>query len=178
MSVLCEENPMEGRERIVMGNEYQRDQSQPDQYGNTDQSGMPQQDQYGRQQDQTGMQQDQYGNQSDQSGMQQDQYGNQQDQSGMQQDQYGNQSDQSGMQQDQTQQQQGGGLFGDARRAAEQQVDQGIDNLGNKIPGGERFTGQAKDMASKGMDELENEAERRGRDMLGGMGGGGNQQGE
>jgi hypothetical protein len=103
--------------------------------------------------------------------MQQDQYGNQPDQTGMQQDQYGNQPDQ-------TQQQQGGGLFGDAQRAAEQQVDQGIDNLGNKIPGGERFTGQAKDMASKGMDDLENEAEKRGQDMLGGMGGGGNQQGE
>jgi hypothetical protein len=151
MSVLCEENPMEGRERIVMGNEYQRDQSQQDQYGNTDQSGMPQQDQYGRQQDQ-------YGNPPDQAGM-------------PQQDQYGNQSDQ-------TQQQQGGGPFDEARGAAEQQVDQGIDSLGNKIPGGERFTGQAKDLASKGMDEMENEAEKRGKDMLGGMGGGGNQQGE
>jgi len=119
-----------------MGNEYQRDRSQQDQYGNTNQSGMPQQDQYGNQQDQTGMQQDQYGNQ------------------------------------------QNTGPVGDAERMAQQQVDQGIDNLGNKIPGGQRFTGQAKDMASKGMDDLENEAERRGRDMFGGMGGGGSQQGE
>lgn len=161
-----------------MGNEYQRDQSQQDQYGNTDQSGMPQQDQYGNQQDQTGMQQDQYGNQQGQTGMQQDQYGNQQGQTGMQQDQSGMQQDQTGNQQNQTQQQQGGGPFDEARRAAEQQVDQGIDSLGNKIPGGERFTGQARDMASKGMDEMENEAEKRGKDMLGGMGGGGNQQGE
>lgn len=122
-----------------MGNEYQRDQSQQDQYGNTDQSGMPQQDQYGGQQQ--------------------------------------SQSDQTGMQQNQTQQQDAGPL-GEARRMGEQQVDQGIDSLGNKIPGGERFTGQAKDMASKGMDDLENEAEKRGRDMLGGMGGGGEQRGE
>jgi hypothetical protein len=121
------------------------------------------------------MQQDQYGNQTDQTGMQQDQYGRQQqDQTGMQQDQYGNQTDQT-QQQGQPGNQQDTGPFGEARRAAEQQVDQGIDNLGNKIPGGERFTGQAKDMASKGMDEMENEAEKRGRDMLGGMGGGGDQ---
>ncbi len=147
-----------------MGNEYQRDQSQQDQYGNTNQSGMPQQDQYGNQPDQTGMQQDQ-------SGRQQDQYGNQPDQTGMQQDQYGNQQGQM----DQSGNQQNAGPVGDAERMAQQQVDQGIDNLGNKIPGGQRFTGQAKDMASKGMDDLENEAERRGRDMFGGTGGGGGQ---
>lgn len=139
-----------------MGNEYQQDQSQQDQYGNTDQSGMPQRDQ-------SGMQQDQYGNRPDQTGMQQDQ-------SGMQQGQSGNQSDQT--------QQQDAGPLGGARRMGEQQVDQGIDSMGNKIPGGERFTGQAKGMASKGMDDLENEAEKRGWDMSGGMGSGGEQRGE
>jgi hypothetical protein len=153
-----------------MSNEYQQnqqDQPQQDPFGTTDQSGN-QQGQYGNQPDQSGDQQGrQSGSQQDQSGNQQDQYGNQPDQSGNQQDQYGNQPDQSGSQQDQSQQQ-GADTMGGVRRMAGDQVNQGIDNIANKVPGGERYSQQAKDAASGAMDNLENEAEKRGRDMFGG----------
>ncbi len=138
-----------------------------DQYGNQGN----QQDQYGNQGNQ-----DQYGNQGNQ-GSQQDQYGNQ-DQSGNQQDQYGNQGNQGGQDQSSNQGNQGNqqgnqGAFGGAKQAAENQIDQAIDQFGNKIPGGSQYTQQAKDAAGGILDNLEQEGEKR----AGGLGGlfGGNQ---
>ena len=119
-------------------------------------SNQNQQDQYGNQ----GNQQDQYGNQGNQ-GNQQDQYGNQNNQ-GNQQNQYGNQGNQ-GQQ----------GVMGGARQMAENQINQAIDQYGNKIPGGSKFTQQAKDAADGALNNLEQEAEKR----MGNLGGlfGGNQ---
>ncbi|MBA2394381.1 MAG: hypothetical protein H0V70_16760 [Ktedonobacteraceae bacterium] len=104
-------------------------------------------------------QQDQYGNQQGQ----QDQYGNQQGQ----QDQYGNQNNQ-----DQNNNQ--GGALGGARGAADNQINQAIDQFGNKIPGGSQYTDQAKKAASEALDNLQQEGEKR-MGNLGGMFGGDNQ---
>ena len=153
-----------GNQQDQYGNQ---NQGQQDQYGNPIQQNQygnqGQQDQYGNQQDQYGNQQDQYGNQNQ---GQQDQYGNQN-----QQNQYGNQGqqDQYG---NQNQQNQGGPLSG-ARGMADNQINQAIDQLGNKIPGGSQYTDQAKKVASDALDNLEQEAEKR----MGNMGGlfGGNQ---
>jgi len=90
---------------------------------------------------------------------QQDQYGNRK-----QRDQYGNQGNQ-GQQGDQ-------GLLGGARRAAENQIDQAIDQYGNKIPGGSQFTQQAKKAAGGLLDNLEQEAEKRIGGNFGGLFGG------
>ncbi len=56
---------------------------------------------------------------------------------------------------------------------ADDQVNQAIDQYGNKIPGGSQYTGQAKKVAGDALDNLEQEAEKR----MGNMGGifGGNQ---
>ena len=86
-----------------------------------------------------------------------------------QQNQYGNQG-----QQNQSNQGQGGMLDG-ARNAAQNQVDQAIDQFGNKIPGGSQYTQQAKDAAHGILDNLEQEGEKR-MGNLGGMFGGNNNQ--
>jgi hypothetical protein len=139
------------------------DQQDPNQQGQ-------QQDQYGNQQGQYGNQdpnqQGQYGNQDpNQQGQQQGQYSNQDpNQQGQQQGQYGNQNPNQQGQQDQ---------FGGIRQQAEQQIDQAIDQFGNKIPGGQQFTQQAKDKVPGLLGDLESEAEKR----MGGLGGNqGNQQ--
>ena len=99
---------------------------------------------------------DQYGNpiQRGQQNQQQDQYGSQQGQQG----QYGNQDPNQQGQQDQ---------FGGVRQQAQQQIDQAFDQFGNKIPGGQQFTQQAKDKVPGLLGELEGEAEKR----MGGLGG-------
>ncbi|MBV8822012.1 MAG: hypothetical protein JO123_04415, partial [Ktedonobacteraceae bacterium] len=94
-------------------------------------------------------------------GQQQDQYG--QGQGGQQQDQYG---------QGQNPQQQQHGSLHQPREMAEQQIDQAIDQFGNKIPGGSQYTQQAKEAASGILDNLENQVEKKAGDMLGGMFGG------
>src|SRR6266700_881637 len=152
-----------------MSNEYQ----QEDQWNQQqDQSGSQQQDQWNQQQDQYSSQQDQSGKQQqDQYGQpQQDQYGNQQQgQYGQQQDQSGKQQqDQYGQSQQDQSQQQDASSPGGARRMAENQVDQGIDNLANRIPGGEGYSQQAKDAAGGVLDNLENQAEQSGGDKFGG----------
>lgn len=48
------------------------------------------------------------------------------------------------------------------------QIDQGIDQLGNKIPGGSRYTQQAKDAAHGIVGNLEQAVENRLRNMGGG----------
>jgi len=60
-----------------------------------------------------------------------------------------------------TQQQQGEGLLDGVRDMAEQQIDQVIDNLATKVPGGQRYAEQAKDAASGVLDTMQKEAERR-----------------
>ena len=143
-----------------MSNNYPQNPSQQDQYGNQNNQGnQSQQDQYGNQGNQG--QQDQYGNQNNQN--QQDQYGNQGNQG--QQDQYGNQNQQGNQGQQ--------GTLGGARQMAENQINQAIDQYGNKIPGGSKFTQQAKDAADGALNNLEQDAEKR----MGNLGGlfGGNQ---
>lgn len=115
-------------------------------------------------------QQDQYDNQDQQSG---GMFGNQ-DQTDQQQNdpnQYGQQPDLANAQQDQTQQQDAGPL-GDVRRTAGERVNQGIDDVANRIPGGDQYAQKAKDAASGGMDRLQQEGENRGGERLGGMFGG------
>ncbi|MBA2392718.1 MAG: hypothetical protein H0V70_08220 [Ktedonobacteraceae bacterium] len=171
-----------------MSNNYPQNPSQRDQYGN--QGNQNNQDQYGNQNNQG--QQDQYGNQGNQNNQNnqgqygnqgnQDQYGNQSNQGNQgQQDQYGSQNnqgnqgqqDQYGNQNNQNNQGQQGGALGGARQMAENQIDQAIDQYGNKIPGGSQFTKQAKEAAGGVLNNLEQEAEKR----MGNMGGlfGGNQ---
>ncbi|GCE14676.1 hypothetical protein [Tengunoibacter tsumagoiensis] len=60
------------------------------------------------------------------------------------------------------------------RSQTEQQIDNAIDNLANKIPGAGKYVQQAKDAASGILDSLEAQAEKR----LGGLGGifGGNKE--
>ncbi len=65
------------------------------------------------------------------------------------------------------QQQTGQGQLGGARRMAEQQVDQAIDQFAQKIPGGQQYAQKAKDAASGILDNLEKEGENR----VGGLGG-------
>lgn len=60
------------------------------------------------------------------------------------------------------------GLLGGVRDMAEQQVDQAIDNLAQRIPGGQRYAEQAKNVASGALDTMEQEAERRVNDALDG----------
>ena len=55
----------------------------------------------------------------------------------------------------------GQGPLAGGRQMAEQQVDQAIDMLANKIPGGPQFSQQAKDAADGVLDNLENELEKR-----------------
>ena len=141
--------------KTIMSNNYPQDPSQQDQYGNqgNQYGNQGQQGQYGNQGNQN-----QYGNQG-----QQDQYGNQGNQGNQgQQDQYGNQGNQ-GQQ----------GPLGDARQMAENQINQAIDQYGNKIPGGSQFTQQAKNAADGALNNLEQDAEKR----MGNLGGlfGGNQ---
>ncbi len=62
-----------------------------------------------------------------------------------------------------------------ARNAAQNQVDQAIDQFGNKIPGGSQYTQQAKDAAHSVLDNLEQEGEKR-MGNLGGIFGGNNNQ--
>ncbi len=64
-------------------------------------------------------------------------------------------------------------MMGGARQMAENQINQAIDQYGNKIPGGSKFTQQAKDAADGALNNLEQEAEKR----MGNLGGlfGGNQ---
>src|SRR5436305_14671007 len=64
--------------------------------------------------------------------------------------------------------QQSQGLLGGVRDMAEQQVEQVIDNVATKIPGGQLYAEQAKDAASGVLDTVQQEAERRVNDMLGG----------
>ncbi len=60
-----------------------------------------------------------------------------------------------------------GGLLGDARQMAENQIDQAIDQYGNKIPGGSQYTQQAKEAAGGLLNNLEQDAEKR----MGNLGG-------
>ncbi|HLZ81223.1 MAG TPA: hypothetical protein VKP04_06290 [Ktedonobacteraceae bacterium] len=57
----------------------------------------------------------------------------------------------------------------------ENQINQGIDQVAGRIPGGQQYSQQAKDAAAGGLQGLEGEAEKRLRE--GGLGGlfGGNQ---
>ncbi len=93
---------------------------------------------------------------------------------------YGQQQDQGnqggyGQQQQQNQGQQGQGQFDGAKNVAQNQVDQAIDQFGNKIPGGSQYTQQAKDAAHGVLDNLEKEGENRLGNIGGGMFGGNNQ---
>ena len=62
--------------------------------------------------------------------------------------------------------QQGQGMLGGLEQQAQQQVDQGIDQLAQKVPGGEQFSQQAKDASAGVLSNVEGEAEQR----LGGLG--------
>ncbi|MBV9227778.1 MAG: hypothetical protein JOZ18_00600 [Chloroflexi bacterium] len=68
------------------------------------------------------------------------------------------------------------GMLSDVRQMAEQQIDQVIDQFGNKVPGGSQYTQQAKDAIGGILDNLEQEVENRIGNLGGGMlGGGGGQ---
>ncbi|GCE22680.1 hypothetical protein [Dictyobacter kobayashii] len=51
--------------------------------------------------------------------------------------------------------------FQAAREAAEQKIDQAIDQFASKIPGAEQYVGHAKEAASGVLNNLEKEAEGR-----------------
>lgn len=71
--------------------------------------------------------------------------------------------------------QQGQGQLAQERQMAENQVDQAIDQLANKVPGGAQYAQKAKDEADKVLDNLEGELEKRMGNvggMLGGLFGG------
>src|SRR5436309_1333418 len=121
---------------------------------------------YDYQQNQGGS--DQWGNQ----GQSQDPYQQQQGQggSGQSQDPYQQQQGQGGSDQGQ----QGG--YGQSQDPYEQQqqVNSAIDQYANKIPGGEQYAQQAKDITDSGLENLEEQAKKRFGNP-GGMFGGGNQ---
>lgn len=54
-----------------------------------------------------------------------------------------------------------------ARDTAEKKIDHIIDSFAKKVPGGEQFQGQAKDMASGALNMIQNEARKRSGDILG-----------
>ena len=73
-------------------------------------------------------------------------------------------------------------LMDSARQWAGEQVNQAIDQYANKLPGGEQYKDEAKQMAQKGLDTLEQQAEQHQGDIveklknaLGGLFGGGRQ---
>ncbi len=51
---------------------------------------------------------------------------------------------------------------------AENQVDQAVDEFGNKIPGGKQYAQQGKDAADNALGNLEQEGEQRPGGMFGG----------
>src|SRR5690242_2543777 len=61
----------------------------------------------------------------------------------------------------QGQNQEQGGLFGSIRQQAEQRMDEIIDQNAGRIPGGERYKQQAKELAERGLDAAEEEIKRR-----------------
>jgi hypothetical protein len=165
--VLVLENFTTEGEKVMS---YQQDpyQQDPNQQWNQGQQQDPnQQWNQGQQQDPNqqwnqGQQQDP--NQQWNQGQQQDP--NQQWNQGQQQDP--NQQWNQGQQQDPNQQWNQGGILGSAGQMAEGQVDQVIDQLGNKIPGGSQYTQQAKNVAHGAIGNLEQEFENRLRNMGGG----------
>ena len=80
---------------------------------------------------------------------------------------------------------QSGDTLGGLREQAQQKVDTTIDQFAGKVPGGDQVSQQAKDAASKGLDQLEQQGESQiGKagggpgGMLGGLFGGGGNQGD
>jgi len=65
-------------------------------------------------------------------------------------------------------------MYDQARQAAQQQVNSGIDQFAKKIPGGDQYSQQAKDTADNALENMEQQAENR-FGNLGGLFGGGNQ---
>ncbi|MFI5272973.1 MAG: hypothetical protein ACHQ4H_08085 [Ktedonobacterales bacterium] len=63
-----------------------------------------------------------------------------------------------------------GGVEQQAEQQAEQHVDSVIDELASKIPGGNRFSQQAKQKANEEVVNLAHEAENQGSRRLGGLG--------
>ncbi|GCE46416.1 hypothetical protein EI42_04505 [Thermosporothrix hazakensis] len=61
-----------------------------------------------------------------------------------------------------------------ARDVAEEKINQVIDQFAAKVPGGEQFKEQAKNMAAQGLDLLEDQAEQqlqaKAQDLLGNLG--------
>ncbi len=71
---------------------------------------------------------------------------------------------------------QGGGLLGGAlggvRQAVENQIYQAIDHYGSQVPGGERFTPEAKNAVSGILDNLQRQLEAQAANRMGGLGSG------
>jgi hypothetical protein len=102
----------------------------------------------------------------------QDQFG-QQDPSQQGAAQQDPQSQNQGNPQDPNQQnpnQQGQGMLGGLEQQAQQQVDQGIDQLAQKVPGGEQFSQQAKDASAGILSNVEGKVEGEAEQRLGGLG--------
>jgi hypothetical protein len=140
-----------------MNKDYQQDpyQQDPFQRESQDQPWQGEQEQYGTQQERYGQ-----SSQRGESGP-----GTPQDQYSIRQEQYGQSAQQS--------QRGKPGMLSDARRMAEQQIDQVIDQFGNKVPGATQYTQQAKDAVGGILDNLEREVENRMGNMGGTFGGGG-----
>ncbi len=56
------------------------------------------------------------------------------------------------------------------KNQAEQKIDETIDQLAQKIPGGTQFSGQAKEAMSGVLDNLEKQAEEQGGNILSNLG--------
>lgn len=71
---------------------------------------------------------------------------------------------------------QGGGLLGgamsDVRQDVENQIYQAIDHYGSQVPGGERFTPEAKNAVSGILDNLQSQLEGQAASRMGGLGSG------
>lgn len=65
-----------------------------------------------------------------------------------------------------------GGAMGDVRQAVENQIYQAIDHYGNQVPGGERFTPEAKNAVAGILDNLQRQLEGQAASSMGGLGSG------
>lgn len=72
---------------------------------------------------------------------------------------------------DQDNQQPGQDQLSGAKQQAEDQINNAIDQFAGKVPGGDKFSQQAKDAAAGGLDNIEKEGESKLGDLPGGLGG-------
>jgi hypothetical protein len=65
-----------------------------------------------------------------------------------------------------------GGALGNVRQMVENQIYQAIDHYGSQVPGGERFTPEAKNAVAGILDNLQQQLEAQAASRMGGLGGG------